>query len=648
MKRKLALFTAFVVLVALSVVFVPFNVRGQNANFPAGGTSGGGQFFNVLPSATTLLGWYQIPATDSAATLTDSSGNGRTGGGTTGTAPTITAVTGGLACNNAGGALLPAALNSAKTIMVWMTAGIQTHGSSGIVTGSGATWTAFNLLQQTNSNALSPQDIDSTSGRSTTRYDFWGTGSLAETFDTNNRIYMNGVEYTGNYFSNSNGSSSGIQAAGQYSVCGFVQGTSSNFLNTGTIIYQVAMWSNVLTAAQIASADQVMNSMEASAGVFRSIFNNTLDTSNQILGTADSIGAGAGITQAVMNTSSSVGSMTLDDTWVQSNLATSGFTLQNLTQSVPSFIGQLRPQSVQNIHLIWGSTNDIVTNASTAAATLGYLTNMCRQSRAAVTSAKCLVVDMMDVTGSDAGKNGYDALFRQKWSNFADGAIDLASDPNMGADGAGANTLYFLDGKHPTQHASYNDITPMIQRGINRMYACHDFSCATVYASSAPAASAVTATAEATNTMTFTTALNPPVGSSVVCTGITPAGYNSPNTGWLVLTTSAGSFTAFNGTTALGAGSVFGVCSVPLQKDKDVYSIINFGAANYSLESCMGYTGQNLYIRNINVAGSTLVPFASETITGPGTTTIAAATTAILQSQLVSSAAGGCNWVRIQ
>lgn len=78
--------------------------------------------------------------------------------------------------------------------------------------------------------------------------------------------------------------------------------------------------------------------------------------------------------------------------------------------------------------------------------------------------------------------------------------------------------------------------------------------------------------------------------------------------------------------------------------------VISFGAGNFTLQSCMGYTGQNIYIRNINAAGSTLVPFASETITGAGATptTVAANTTAILQSQLVSSAAAGCNWSRIQ
>ena len=632
-------------------LFVMRSVNAQQQNFPGSGGASIVSDLTVLPNASHLMAWYKVLPTESASAIVDYSGKGRTGIGPNGTAPTIQSVFGGIQCNNAGGVNVPAALNSAKTIVLYIQAGAQTAQNRGLVTGTGATWAALNLQTGgANSNQLEAQSVDSTSGRSTTRYSMWGTGTQALVMDTNNRHYQNGIEYTGNYFSNINGSSAGVQQAGNYSLCGFPQSTSSGYSNTGIIIYEAAFYDDVESAANIAAIDQVMGNVETSMGVYRTLFNNTLDTSNQILGTADSIGAGAGITQAVFNTTGAVGSIVLDDTWVQTNLATSGFTLQNLTQSVPSFIGQLRPQAVQNIHVVWGATNDIVTNGSTAAATLGYAANMCRQTRAAVTSAKCLVVDMMDVTGSDAGKNNYDTLFRARCWSFADMCVDLGSDPVMGADGAGATASVFQDGKHPTQDGSYNHINPMIQRAVNRTYACQDFSCASVYNSAAAAASAVTASSESTNTMTFTTALNPPLGSQVTCTGITPAGYNSGNSGWYVITTSGANFTAWSNTTGLGAGSVFGTCSVPMQKDKDVYSIINFGAGNYTLESCMGYTGGKIYIRNINAVASTLVGFASETITGGGATptTLAGATTAILQAQLVSSAAGGCNWVRLQ
>jgi len=102
--------------------------------------------------------------------------------------------------------------------------------------------------------------------------------------------------------------------------------------------------------------------------------------------------------------------------------------------------------------------------------------------------------------------------------------------------------------------------------------------------------------------------------------------------------------------TGLGVLTVAGTASVPQQQDVDTYSILNFGAGNFTLQSCMGYTGQNIYIRNINAAASTLVPFATEGLTGAGgtPTTLAANTTAILQSQLVSASAGGCNWARLQ
>ena len=61
--------------------------------------------------------------------------------------------------------------------------------------------------------------------------------------------------------------------------------------------------------------------------------------------------------------------------------------------------------------------------------------------------------------------------------------------------------------------------------------------------------------------MTFTTTYNPTVGWCVLVTGVTPSGYNTGGGNpscWTVLTTSSTNFTAYNATSGLGAGSVFG------------------------------------------------------------------------------------------
>lgn len=117
-----------------------------------------------------------------------------------------------------------------------------------------------------------------------------------------------------------------------------------------------------------------------------------------------------------------------------------------------------------------------------------------------------------------------------------------------------------------------------------------------------------------------------------------------------ITSTCATQVTAWNNTTGLGAIIIQGTGACPQQQDADQYAILNFGAGNLTLESCEGCTGQNIYLRNIDAVASTLVPFGSEGITGGGAspTTLAALTTAILQSQLVSASAAGCNWSRLQ
>lgn len=65
----------------------------------------------------------------------------------------------------------------------------------------------------------------------------------------------------------------------------------------------------------------------------------------------------------------------------------------------------------------------------------------------------------------------------------------------------------------------------------------------------------ITAISEVVGTVTVTTTLNPPQGSTVTIVGVTPTAYNGS---YLVLTTSPTSFTYTNPTQGLGAGTIFG------------------------------------------------------------------------------------------
>jgi hypothetical protein len=77
--------------------------------------------------------------------------------------------------------------------------------------------------------------------------------------------------------------------------------------------------------------------------------------------------------------------------------------------------------------------------------------------------------------------------------------------------------------------------------------------------STSGSAVAITAAAEVGNRVTITSTLNPGQYSTVIISGVTPAGYNGSYT---VIDSSASSFTYFNTTTGLGAGSVFGTAQV--------------------------------------------------------------------------------------
>lgn len=298
----------------------------------------------------------------------------------------------------------------------------------------------------------------------------------------------------------------------------------------------------------------------------------------------------------------------------------------------------------RNVITLWAGTNDIFQGA-TAQQTFSGLQYLTRQYK--VQGWRVIVSSMISRTTVDAGKNSYNALIRAYWPTFADGFADLAADPNLGADGANANASFFqADGIHLLLATDINNVVPIMQRAVNRQYGNLSFSTAATYASAAPAATATTAGSESGNTVTLTFGTAPcSQGNTITVAGVTPAGYNGNYT---VLTRSATQITYFNNTTGLGAISVQGTGVCPQQQDADVYTLLNFGAGNFTLEDCLGWTGQNLYIKNINAVGSTIVPFGSETIDGAANLAIAAGATRIIQGVLVGPTTGNCNWRVVQ
>lgn len=617
------------------------------------------------PPENGLIARYEIPSTDSAAALTDSSGLGNNGTGTVGTAPAIGA-NGGVVCNGVGAVMLPASLNSAQTIAIYATIGNQgfansdfwpvggsviahsvaiTVDSFGGIVGAGADSTAFNL------NIVGSKGNGGTTG-SRSNSGMLGTGSIILSMGaTNDHVYINGSEIS--YYSNSIGpTSAGNQTSGNFQICG---SAASGYMPNATI-WKVFIYNRPLSSSEAAQLNTWLATQATNSAVNPpSNVNPSVANSSILFVQGDSIESGRNGTfippapVAVLN-----GNPSPQYTVIERGIG--GAEANWLTQSPATITGNYyNPIAQDNLMVLDLCTNDVGGGGRTTA--------QCMQSLSQIAKTwtnlggRYLLTSLRSYTGHDSNAQSLNTAQLQNWRAMgAIGYVDYMSDANLGATNAYQNTLYFFDGTHPSQHGFYNDLTPIFQRAVNRANGHLDWGSATTYTTGAPAATAITAASETGNTMTFTSTLNPPVGACVIVTGVTPAGYNSPTTGgcWYVITTSSTNFTVWNGTTGLGAGTVFGSASVPLQKDLDVYFILggNAAAPNFSLESCEGYSGQSLFamVTNTNASPWTITPFkSSETINGGTTFTAPVASAAnhpVVELKSIPNATGtgGCTW----
>jgi len=303
----------------------------------------------------------------------------------------------------------------------------------------------------------------------------------------------------------------------------------------------------------------------------------------------------------------------------------------------------------------WLGTVDIVSRGETAAQTWGNLSSVLRNE--ANTGCKLIASTVVSSTGFDATIQTLDTTIRN--NAFASGVSylsDLASVQILGASGASTGAC-FTDGIHQTAGCSQNITSALVYEAVASLLGPHDFSAAAVYAAPATAAVATTALSETGNTMTITMAATPAncqVGDWAVVAGTTPAGYSNSNLagvspfGWWINARNATTITAYNDTSGLGAQTGAGTVVCSQMQQADNYVVLNFGAGNFTMVPCEGWTGQTRWFKNINAVGSTIVPFGTETIDGAANISIASGATVGLQSRLTSLAAAGCNLFRVQ
>lgn len=275
----------------------------------------------AVPVTSGLKGEFRALPTETAAGLLDYSGNNNNATGTTGTAPTIVANTGGVSCPGNGAILLPASLNSALTIQaVVANQGPASGGQfSQFVAGNGngsptnavsvgfvnnlpgaPAISASGTPDSTGNSSIAAQAIEETNG----------VFNLALTMGAQDRLYINGQESAS--YMVSGVSSAGKQNTGVFQICGAANGSGAAVATffTGTVYYLV-FYDTVLTPQQIAANSAYMLAAMNARAVVPSFFAS--GSTDRYIATGDSITAGSGASVAYP------GLLTLNGTWTKGN-----------------------------------------------------------------------------------------------------------------------------------------------------------------------------------------------------------------------------------------------------------------------------------------------------------------------------------------
>jgi lysophospholipase L1-like esterase len=101
-----------------------------------------------------------------------------------------------------------------------------------------------------------------------------------------------------------------------------------------------------------------------------------------------------------------------------------------------------------NVAVVWAGTNDLAGHHETPQQIFSVLRQFSRNERRL--GFKIFVMTMISRVEDDQDKNPYNAMIRAFCSDFADGLIDVAANPALGANGAYKNPEYFQDGIHLT------------------------------------------------------------------------------------------------------------------------------------------------------------------------------------------------------
>lgn len=447
----------------------------------------------VNPVTNGLLAQYNLLETG-GTTIADASGNGNTGtfgclGG--GGNPTFTGTPAGGLNFSSSCVTLPAALNSAQTIVIFATHPTSASANTNLGTNPGECLVASNGNGATNTGA-SPICLSSITGyntpvsverfftyvngaNSSSSIDiFSGSGTLGVVMgltgnSTVDQLYENGVATVDTV---NRGATGGTQTVGAYCLggCGAGKGNTLASYFSGSM-YMAVFYNRQLSPAEMAAVHGWMADTMNVRGVPVQLQDTAAGDLIFIDGDSISVAANAGVNwTSFMNPTGAAFSI-IDDGFAgygSCSLSQPQFSLNPMFRSGTN-------AATRQVAVVWIGANNIAGAVScppnTTASEVNQLASLCNVRR--TVGWKCMPMTVLSHIGGgvDAIKNTWNTLLRQTWSTWADGLIDIAANPNLGADGAFANTTFFqVDGIHPTGFSFTTIVAPMVQHGINRLY----------------------------------------------------------------------------------------------------------------------------------------------------------------------------------
>lgn len=432
------------------------------ATLDASGKVPAAQISDNLVSSGVLADYKFMDGT--GTTVTDLSGNGNNATFITGHEPTW--VQNGLQFTaNTKGISLPSAVNSGQTFEI-LACPDSMPASSGqfktnqypIFITSSLGMTGLNLLYSGSGNGVYQIGIAAGgSNQDLTTQTFSGCRVLTYALGTGggvlDHLYIDGTEvaYT------QQGASAGKQTSGNlfFGNSGISPYATSGFIGT---VYRLRILSSQLTGSQAASDANIILAQAATRGVVVRP-QQFLQINPQLHLIGDSLTCSWNGTSC--NSSYSWGSqltLTNQPTYTITNWGVYGALMQAMQASEPNRVSPYcRTNGGPSLAINAGATNDL--QSYTAATVVKTAASFAQSLQAA--GCTPFVTTILSRTGNssvsgtptnDAQKDSYNALLAAQWKSLGyKGLIDWGADPNLGADGAYANSTYFLgDGTHNT------------------------------------------------------------------------------------------------------------------------------------------------------------------------------------------------------